>query len=193
MAGLQVLGRDHTACENGVMRTKLKAVLIGVATSLCLTGCASPVTYMVQYPYYESLQEIIEASDLIVTATMTSSRVQRFEEGSGEPMVYTVYSFRVSKCYQGCIERPEPWDIEVRQLGGVLRGVEHRMSDGDRFEKGEKYHLFLSEFPDFPYVVVNPIQGAYLGLPDHNDNYLSASLTSSWTISVAEFEELVGR
>ncbi|CAL9547199.1 hypothetical protein SUDANB121_04378 [Nocardiopsis dassonvillei] len=137
-------------------------IAVASVSVLALVACSSPSPSsegaMGDYPSYASAQELFEAADLVVEATVEGSRTEPIDvsEGDGaeeglEPIEYTVYTLAVSEVFEG------------RDPGGVLE-VKHENGATDDLElrEGETYVLFLATYDDVPASLLNPDQSVYL-------------------------------
>ena len=165
------------------------------------------VIYDPDYPQYASLDQLAKQADLVIRATMTSSRVEELNKAVAPPsddpaanpggdvptdsLVYTIYTFAISDCYKGCESSGDT--VEVSQLGGVLNGVNYVFSDGDQFKTNKKYILFLNTFTGLPAVLLNPEQAAYSGDTDSQGNYTSVNPKGTWKIPPGQLKKLFGQ
>lgn len=157
------------------MRTRASLVVLA-AIPLFSAGCdgssaSGPVVYEAEYLTYESLDDLWDAADLVVTAsTSQGPTVRRLDiEGSGkgeeageEGDVYTVFVVEVGHVWKGSASPGET--LEVKQLGGLYEGVQYVEEGQATLSRDQNYVLFLVEFPDFPGVpasLLNPSQGQY--------------------------------
>ncbi|MFL1378321.1 hypothetical protein [Nocardiopsis protaetiae] len=170
------------------MRTITLTAATGLV--LALAACAAPdatetaaddvVVYHPDYPVYDTPEDLLTSADLVVEGIITSSSVREIdillppEEGldpaadpaSGVPdpeeealLVFTVHEVQVTSVVSGDAEVGET--IEIKQLGGVLDGVEYIEPGAVALEAGRPHLLFLSGVYDVPFSLINAHQGAY--------------------------------
>ncbi|WP_212816750.1 hypothetical protein [Polymorphospora rubra] len=184
LAGVLVLTLGATAC-----------VAVGVAES------------QVDYPYYESPAALFDRADLVVEADLSpDSRVTLLEpdpptgtdpaanpqagmESDAEPapgaLVITVYTARAVTVFKGEVRVGQ--NIEVKEMGGTLRGVRHEVAGAVPLNGGERYVLFLSTYPNAPASLLNPQQGQYRV---DDSGALSAVPGNELTLTRADLERL---
>lgn len=137
-------------------------------------------------PYYVDVSDLIGSSTHIISCTLTDIKVERIDildyskvsdefynpSGVHEGVyhVFTVYTFSVNRCFKG--DMPEGNDtVEVKVFGGCIDDVMYINRDTIEFSDYEtQYILFLHEFEDVPFDLVNPVQGAYVLQPHSTDS-----------------------
>ncbi|MBR6108957.1 MAG: hypothetical protein IKQ36_04395 [Clostridia bacterium] len=110
------------------------------------------------YPYYASVEELMEASDAVIVGEVISAGEERsmsVSPDSTEKLIYTVSKVRVTEAVKGRLRTGDV--IEVKQLGSEKV---HYEESGSFFKKGSTRLLFLAAYDDVPYSPVNPYQGA---------------------------------
>lgn len=138
---------------------------------------AKTVNYQMDYPSYNSSDALYQKADLVVEAKISdTSRVEQLKASSSnpdpkvnpnagvkgkspEPFVITVYQATVVKTFKGTKATGDT--VEVKQLGGVFKGVTYREINSPTLKPGETYVLFLATYPDAPASLLNPSQGQY--------------------------------
>lgn len=156
-----------------------------IALVVALSGCSASagaaqqeVFYNAAYPAYASVSDIGAAADLVIEGTVTSSEVRELDivmapsDGSSEdpklnpggeaqalPMVYTVHTVRVASVIKG--KSSTNASIEVKELGGLLKGTLYRTSEGVVLKDQKVYVMYLKTYDGSPATLVNPLQGAY--------------------------------
>ncbi|MFJ7998829.1 hypothetical protein ACIQ7D_17035 [Streptomyces sp. NPDC096310] len=149
---------------------------------------ADVVAYHADYPAYDSLDAVIEESDLVVKGTVVGSRVEpmlpetsaggdpatnpqaglspkeiaRAEaEAEADPVVVTVSTVKVSQVLAGDAAVGDT--VEVSQLGGTYKGVTYKERDTTTLAGGgTEYVLMLADNGTAnPYDLLNPEQALY--------------------------------
>jgi len=194
------------------MKNKKYTVLAVAAVLMSLVGCSSTssatstVIYYADYPYYASMEQLAQQADMVIRGTMLSSRVESRDDSytpnttdpvanpggtaKPDPVVYTIYTFKISDCYKGC-DTPGT-TVDVKQLGGVLENVTYSASEVP-FKVNKKYILFLATFDSSPAELLNPVEAAYAGDPDSSGAYGSADPGSTWKIAPGQLKKLFGK
>ncbi len=108
------------------------------------------------YPYYNSLQELYDAADLVIVARNNRNESTILNIGNDIP--YTVSSMSVTDVFKGdkSIE-----SIDVKQLGGLMDGVMYISQGVEQLVQDGEYLLFLETYDKSPASLLNPIQGMY--------------------------------
>lgn len=169
-----------------------KTALFLAIIPLLLFGCGQAmeetstdtVVYHSDYPHYETIDEMEEISNLIISGKVVDSTVQVLDV-SGQPLteeelndeeknphpegkqpneeplesVYTVSTIEIDEKFKG--EYSEEV-IKVKQGGGVYDDVLHVESGVEMFEEGKSYILFLQTYDSIPASLLNPYQAAYV-------------------------------
>lgn len=160
---------------------------------LLLGGCSakSEPTIHADYPYYDSLEALVVAADIIVEGRIMSSAVEMLDisnrtsalssngiqslhdRRSSELTPYTVFNVQVTHGYKGILAHTET--IRIKQIGGKVNGNKKVHPEGSADLKiGNTYLLLLESYEDVPASLVNPIQGAYVILENqylgHSEN-----------------------
>ena len=199
------------------MRRQLALALIG-ASLLLGAGCTATnttepssekttVVYDSVYPYYSTVEQLVQTADLVIRATTISSEVRELNSaikpttddpvlnpgGEYQPSfdVYTVYSFEVAECYKGC---STPGGIvEVKVPGGELDGIDYLASGEPTFKANKKYILFLTTFTDSPAVLLNADQSAYSDSTDKDGNYVSVGQNNQLKLPPGQIKKLFSK
>ncbi|MEV7870058.1 hypothetical protein AB0P17_29110 [Streptomyces sp. NPDC088124] len=146
------------------------------------------VAYHADYPAYDSLDAVIEESDLVVKGTVVNSRVERMlpetsadgdpatnpqaglspeelaearAEAEADPVVVTVSTVKVSQVLAGDVSVGDT--VEVSQLGGTYKGVTYKERSTTALAgRGTEYVLMLADNgARNPYDLLNPEQALY--------------------------------
>ncbi|MCX4823980.1 hypothetical protein OG883_29715 [Streptomyces sp. NBC_01142] len=173
------------------------ALIAVLAAAGCSTNGASKATsepkgepdvvaYEADYPSFDSIDEVIKKSDVIVRGTVMGSRVEEMrpeastggdpasdpqaglspeEAAEAEPVVVTVSTVKVSAVLSGDVAVGDT--VEVSQLGGTLGGVTYRDKTTTFLAKGStEYVLLLADHGSkAPYDLLNPEQALYTVKP----------------------------
>lgn len=110
------------------------------------------------YPYYASVEELMEASDAVIVGEVISAGEERsmsVSPDSAEKLTYTVSKIRVTEAVKGRLRTGDV--IEVKQLGSEKV---HYAESGSYLKKGSTQLLFLEAYDGMPYSPVSPYQGA---------------------------------
>ncbi|MEV0719828.1 hypothetical protein [Asanoa sp. NPDC050611] len=161
---------------------KLCAVV--AVAAMALAGCGKPfggrVVYQGDYPYYETVADLMAKADLVIEATVADPRAGMLypsgeggtdpqanpQAGAPEPkappadlgIVITIWSATVTKVHKG---RPTQATVQVQQMGGERDGVVYEQPGAVAFTEGTTYLLFLETYPDSPASLLNPDQAQY--------------------------------
>ena len=195
------------------MRIRIVALALGVVSALCITGCApSSTAYMVDYPYYSSIDELAQASGLVVRGTVISSRVENVNTSiSTEPtstnptlnpqagmpspapvpdsyMVYTYYKINVTDCYKGC--DLVGTTIEIAEPGGRYKGVNYECPSSVPLDQDKTYILFGTQPENGSAYLLSPSQAVYEGDPDAVGNYGGVSSDNELKLTQDQLQAL---
>lgn len=120
------------------------------------------------YPVFETVESLVDAADLIVEGTESSSRtdlvipdgVEDGDEDDG--VVTTTTELSVSGVLLGDLE--EGATIEVSQIGGTYEDIDYVYEGGSFIEdaEGASVVLLLEELNDGTWAPLNPEQGVLL-------------------------------
>ncbi len=120
----------------------------------------------INYPSYESLEEVIKESKIAIKAEIVDKYVKEIQVGSygnGEPIshLYTVSKVKVVKSLKGTLKEGDM--VYVKQLGDGCRVIANNFDVEDYFKIGQQYYLFLDSSEKdsalMPYSCLNPQQG----------------------------------
>lgn len=119
------------------------------------------------YPTYESLEELVKESKIAIKAEIVDKYVKEIQVGAygnGEAIshLYTVSKVKVIKSLKGTLEEGEM--VYVKQLGDGNRVIANNFDSEDYFKIGQQYYMFLDsnekDSEAMPYSCLNPQQGA---------------------------------
>lgn len=180
------------------LRTQLQLTATCVlSASLCLTGCASTpgerevaapaasepaVTYLADYPAYESLESLEENADLVVEVLLTGESrndvlepiepedptdpMQNPEYGAPPadpnaptppPITITVFTAEVVTVVKGDAAVGDL--IEIQQLGGVSAGTTYVAGQQPSLSDIDAALVFLESYDGEPFSLLNPQDG----------------------------------
>lgn len=169
-----------------MLRPTIAAATAGLVAVLALVGCSSAeqdeVVYHSSYPAYASATELADAASLVVVGEVLSSAVREIDvaapaDPSGDPeldpaagatdgdapssvLVFTVHQVRVDQVLEGDAAVGDV--IEVSQLGGKLKGREHREEGATLLKPKKSYALYLQTYENGdPASLLNATQSAY--------------------------------
>ncbi len=108
------------------------------------------------YPYYNSLQELYDAADLVIVAR--NNRNESTILNTGNEIPYTVSSMSVTDVFKG---DKSVDSIDVKQLGGLMDGVMYISQGVEQLVQDGEYLLFLETYDKSPAALLNPVQGMY--------------------------------
>ncbi len=108
------------------------------------------------YPYYNSLQELYDAADLVIVAR--NNRNESTILNTGNEIPYTVSSMSVTDVFKG---DKSVDSIDVKQLGGLMDGVMYISQGVEQLVQDGEYFLFLETYDKSPAALLNPVQGMY--------------------------------
>ncbi|MFL3868029.1 hypothetical protein ACWEJZ_28295 [Streptomyces bacillaris] len=141
------------------------------------------------YPAYDSIDEVIEESDVIIRGTVVGAQgrellpeasegddpaanpqagVSPEEAAEVDPVIVTVSTVKVAEVLSGPAGGVEAGDtVEVSQLGGTVDGVTYKEEQTTHLVKGTtEYVLMLADHgPEAPYDLLNPTQALYTVTP----------------------------
>ncbi|NLZ47744.1 MAG: hypothetical protein GX895_02970 [Clostridiales bacterium] len=119
------------------------------------------------YPTYESLEEVVKESKIAIKGEIVDKFVKEIQVGAygnGEAIshLYTVSKVKVLKSLKGSLNEEEM--VYVKQLGDGSRVIANNFDSEDYFKIGEQYYMFLDsnekDSEVMPYSCLNPQQGA---------------------------------
>lgn len=137
------------------------------------------------YPFYNTVNELKEASDIIVECTPVDYEVNTINLGSELKTAQTTFSVNIDNVFKGNIN-PNT-SLLINQIGGELNGITYSEDDAALLNIDTKYVLFLRTFDDIPELnnqpasIISPIQGIYL--VDSNGSYNSVNSQNTLDIS----------
>lgn len=108
------------------------------------------------YPYYNSLQELYDAADLVIVAR--NNRNESTVLNTGNEIPYTVSNMSVIDVFKGDKSIDS---IDVKQLGGLMDGVMYISQDVEQLAQDGEYLLFLETYDKSPASLLSPVQGMY--------------------------------
>lgn len=108
------------------------------------------------YPYYNSLQELYDAADLVIVARNNCNESTILNIGNEIP--YTVSSMSVTDVFKGDKSIDS---IDVKQLGGLMDGVMYISQGVEQLVQDGEYLLFLETYDKSPASFLSPVQGMY--------------------------------
>lgn len=182
-------------------RLRTRAAILSAVT--VLAGCSAPAVLVPQstpeptastmmiadYPRYETVDDLVEQSDVVVTVTIGDSRydVSRpIESKETDPalnpqagvdpslvsedpgLAITVYQATTQGVHLGDLSAGDT--IEVGRTGGILNGTLYQPNESP-LARGGTYLLFLSRQPRHPAFVHAGNQGVFV--PDDKGGFTS--------------------
>ncbi|MBR4587636.1 MAG: hypothetical protein IKO30_04880 [Lachnospiraceae bacterium] len=108
-----------------------------------------------QYPYYDSIESFMEASEAVVVGKVKSIDNKLIYFGSENPTPHYLYTVRVEKCFKG----NETGEIKFLVPGGEYEGVLYTETSSEILNVDDRVFLGLSSGPDDCYTPVNMTQG----------------------------------
>jgi len=171
------------------MTRRTLAAAVAVVTLLLSASCAGhpakseEVVYSPEYPHFQSAKDLFARANLVIKGRVTDkARTEEVgtaapadptdpkqnpkagaplankEEQSG-PIVVTVRKVQVLQVIKGNVSgSPE---IDVKELGGTVKGVVYREEEASPLVPGVTYLLFLETYPDSPASLLNSSQAKY--------------------------------
>lgn len=118
------------------------------------------------YQNFNTLSELVQASDIIIECTSIKSDVTSADVGLQSNVAQTTSIVKVSKIYKGVLKNRST--LSINQLGGILGSTSYSEKDSTILSTNQKYILFLRTFDDIPEFkgspadIINPIQGIYI-------------------------------
>lgn len=124
----------------------------------------------VDYPAYETAQEIVDSADLLFSGTvekisyeMLNVRTETENDsltGSSETqdIPYTIYEITVADVYKGSVEGNT---ISIKQPGGVFDGDQYVIDGAVSIEQGETYLFLTATYEDSYPSLLNVTQALY--------------------------------
>lgn len=143
----------------------------------------------VDWVQYESLEEMIDSSDLIIKATENSKTPANRIAGE-EPS--TVYEAKASKIYKGNIEADE--EIRIGIMGGQLQnGTNYSILNSEQIDPTKPQFLFLKKVnpEDYSYEVPYDyyLVGGPAGIVNDSEENINLNFEKNAVIPKIEFEE----
>lgn len=141
------------------------------------------VSIHADFPSYNNMDELVNTADIIVRGKILFSEVKSLDIAikeskdpkdekanpmsnsdlsamQEEPIVYTVSDFEITEVLKGDnIKVTEK--IQVKQLGGAYNNKLFVGSGIEHFAQNQEYLLFLKQYEDSPYSLLNPVQAMY--------------------------------
>ena len=120
------------------MRGRIRALLLGLLFSAVMAAgwvSAASATTAIRLTHEVHAQK----SDIVVMATVTSQKTFRAVDG----MVYTDTTVRIDQGLMGDVEAGQT--LTIRQMGGVIDGVQRVVVGDAAFTDGEQTVLFLAD------------------------------------------------
>lgn len=168
-----------------MLRSTISAAAAGVVAVLAIAGCSpaaqDEVVYHSSYPVYASASELTEAASLVIVGEVLSSDVREIDvaatdavddpeldpaSGAGadapasSTFVFTVHQVRVDQVLVGDAAVGDV--VEVSQLGGQLKGRQHREEGAVILKPKKAYALYLQTYESGnPASLLNATQAAY--------------------------------
>lgn len=147
-----------------------------VITILAVNKFGVKGTIVADYPYYSSIEELVEASDLIIVCkAVESGRVEKISiahDGKNDDdsvFVYTLSDVEILKVIKGNYNEGDK--ITIKQLGDYKGTQDDITKKIDGYIKSDtEYLLFLKVYNETPCSAVNPGQG----IVEIKDGYLYA-------------------
>lgn len=139
-------------------------ILIGILFSLVLmSACNSNLNtaanenevavIQAEYPVYDTAEEIVNASDLVFSGTVTEIDYESLNvksETGADPetglveaseIPYTIFNINIEQVYKGNVESDS---LSIKRPGGKMDGQVFAIEDASTIEVGETY-LFLTQ------------------------------------------------
>ena len=166
-------------------------ILVGILFSLVLmSACNSnsntaanenEVTVIqVEYPVYDTAEEIVNASDLVFSGTVTEINYEslnvKSETGAdtetglveASEIPYTIFNISIEQLYKGNVESDS---ISIKRPGGKMDGQVFVVEDASTIEVGETY-LFITQTYENTYPsLLNVTQASFdMNKPEVSNN-----------------------
>ena len=166
-------------------------ILVGILLSLVLMrACNSnsntaanenEVTVIqVEYPVYDTAEEIVNASDLVFSGTVTEINYESLNvksEIGADPetglveaseIPYTIFNISIEQLYKGNVESDS---ISIKRPGGKMDGQVFVVEDASTIEVGETY-LFITQTYENTYPsLLNVTQASFdMNKPEVSNN-----------------------
>lgn len=166
-------------------------ILVGILFSLVLmSACNSnsntaanenEVTVIqVEYPVYDTAEEIVNASDLVFSGTVTEINYESLNvksEIGADPetglveaseIPYTIFNISIEQLYKGNVESDS---ISIKRPGGKMDGQVFVVEDASTIEVGETY-LFITQTYENTYPsLLNVTQASFdMNKPEVSNN-----------------------
>lgn len=185
--------------------THSRSRAVTLFAALVLVGCSAPAVPASQpapeptatammnadYPYYETVSDLVAEADLVVTVEIGASRndvsrpirssetnptlnpqagVDPSQSQADPGIPITVYEATVDAVHMGGVSAGDT--IEIGRTGGTLNNTAHESNEA-RLERGGTCLLFLSSLPGHPAFVVGGDQG--VSVPDGKGDFTSVA------------------
>lgn len=166
-------------------------ILVGILFSLVLmSACNSnsntaanenEVTVIqVEYPVYDTAEEIVNASDLVFSGTVTEINYESLNvksETGADPetglveaseIPYTIFNISIEQLYKGNVESDS---ISIKRPGGKMDGQVFVVEDASTIEVGETYLLITQTYENTYPSLLNVTQASFdMNKPEVSNN-----------------------
>ncbi len=130
----------------------------------------SVTVLQVDYPQYNTAEELVESSDLVFTGTVKNIEYQMIDVSTGEgpdedtgfvdneEIPYTLYTIDVDKICKGSVDSST---IIVKRAGGNFGDEEYVVENASEISKGKNYLFVTKIYEDTYPSLLNADQSSY--------------------------------
>lgn len=158
---------------------KFFLVLICCLIFFSFAGCQirqrEQITVKFDYPFYQSLSDMVTKSDLVVHGKIIGSEFQMLDVGmDANPndsrrnpggktdhtkLPYTIYIVKISEVFKGKAKVGDT--VQLKQLGGDDGAKQYVFAEAQPLDAKADYIFFLPVFQNSPASLISPVQGIY--------------------------------
>jgi len=148
------------------------------------------VQLSMEYPYYDTADDLVESCDLAVVGRVINTEdvildlLGTDDEGNvieRTPMPYTVYTIEISKIYKGSYAEST---IKVRQMGGVMDNIKYVTAEDVSIDNDREYLFMLSTYD---YVVGEEVYPTLVNVTQSYFNLTGTSISSESNLKARNF------
>ena len=148
-----------------------------------------------EYPVYDTAEEIVSASDLVFSGTVTEIKYEslnvKSENGADSKtglaetseVPYTIFVINIEQVYKGSVDSDS---ISIKRPGGKMDGYEYVLEDASAIDIGETY-LFITETYENSYPSLLNVTQASFNMSDSETTNISQEYTGITLSEVLEY------
>jgi len=148
-------------------------ITIGFLASAC--AAQNTVGIAATYPEMATAQILYAQASTVIIGTVSQSKAQQIDiadhtptddpqlnpGGDSNPVYapYTIHQVKITRVVKGNVKVGDT--ISVGELGGVIGNTNYKTDEGILMQDGKTYLLFLQNFANAPYGLLNPVESVY--------------------------------